>query len=275
MAQFIPEFTHDEEDKAKTIPVLGGAIVLRKKRKPAMLQERLFYLHITKAGGSTLRAIIEKQYSGKFFSMYDAPQPNYKKLRIFYNRDENDWKKITVIGGHLFFGQHAAFPQKKFKYITMLRKPLDRIISHYYYRKSRSADDQLRLYKLIKSGMTLKDVIEAGEVNHWVNEQCMVIAGVRDFSRAYDSEILEIAKLHLKNFFTVGLTEKFGKSVEQFSKILGWTRTTTTHRKLNVTPSRPKTNEIDFETVQAVDTITELDRQLYLYAEELFEQQGR
>src|SRR5690625_603167 len=79
-------------------------------------------MHIPKTGGTTLSSIIQNQYN--------------KNIVLTEHIDMNvkDIEMSNSLMGHFYFGIHDNF-SKPCIYITMMRDPIERIISSYYYIK--------------------------------------------------------------------------------------------------------------------------------------------
>lgn len=82
----------------------------------------LILVHIPKTAGSSLTSIICKQYnSSEIFSVGNPALNTVSKIN----------KNTKCVLGHNYFGQHKNLGPHI--YVTMLRDPIDRVISHYYY----------------------------------------------------------------------------------------------------------------------------------------------
>src|SRR5438132_5483132 len=93
----------------------------------------LIYLHLPKCGGTTLSRIIEWEYPPmrifsddpsffrwSFYKLCQWPRERLARMRVFK--------------GHMPFGLHRRLPQPA-TYITVLRDPVERVISEYYFAK--------------------------------------------------------------------------------------------------------------------------------------------
>ena len=103
------------------------------------------FLHIPKAAGSTLTTIIQRQYrpeemikSYELIRFAAATHGNLSSLesarfRYSYVKTMAPEKlaQVKVLMGHEGFGFHNLFSAPT-TYITMLREPVERVISHYY-----------------------------------------------------------------------------------------------------------------------------------------------
>src|SRR5690625_7753957 len=84
----------------------------------------LIFVHIPKTAGGSLISIISSQYNSHEIFRMGFPEVN-TATRLNNN--------IKCVLGHTFYGQHEELGPHI--YITMLRDPIDRVISHYYYAK--------------------------------------------------------------------------------------------------------------------------------------------
>lgn len=101
----------------------------------------LIFLHIPKTAGRTLEKILEREYAAEFtYNIYGYDQSILeaaKQLSLLPNRQ---LRSIRLIKGHYNFGLHKLLPQGA-RYITFLREPIDRIVSHYFYVKEWVVDN--------------------------------------------------------------------------------------------------------------------------------------
>src|SRR5258707_15443325 len=91
----------------------------------------LIFLHIPKTAGMTLYEIISHQFPRE--SIYwVAGHRNREDIQQFMEMPEDQRQQYRCMMGHTIFGIHDYFIQPV-EYLTILREPVDRIISHYYY----------------------------------------------------------------------------------------------------------------------------------------------
>jgi len=171
------------------------------------------FCHIPKTAGMAMVQIMKYHYGVNYLqttgwrigSRYDEKSLDYD-FRLL--------PRLQAIGGHglrpfLDLGIHAD----DFKWVTMLRDPVERVISHYVY------DVQ------IKKGSW-------ASMNEWLdddhgNYQCRWLAGEADADKA-----IQVIR---QRFVSVGLQEHFQDSIRHLSEVLGWPHAVCSRRPVNAT----------------------------------------
>jgi hypothetical protein len=174
--------------------------------------------------------------------------------------------RMRVFQGHMPFGLHRVLPQSV-SYITVLRDPVDRGISEYYYALSRVVHPEHRSIKRL----SLDEYIRA---TPYANVQTKMLAGQDsgyDFlSGDCTTETLRLAKQNLDEHFSlVGLTERFDETLALAKVLFGWK--IENYASFNVTKGRPKREEIPNEVRAAITERYQYDVELYQHAVLLFE----
>lgn len=231
----------------------------------------MIFLHIPKAAGTTLHAVIKRQFPHDAIFTIDGANTQ-KSINEFKNLPEKQKQKIRCLKGHMPFGLHRYLSQPAV-YITLLRHPVERMVSHYYYVLGKP-----RHYlhnEVAARKMSLSDYVSSGMSPELMNGQTRSISGIRELvwengNEAASADILAMAKGNLDHFAVIGLSERFDESLILCKRLLGWRNVF--YVKQNVTGSRPPKREISRETLKVIENHNELDLELYGLAKQRLQQ---
>lgn len=225
-----------------------------------MEQRALIFLHIPKTAGTTLNRIIEWQYNPLSIFTMDPYRIRATPERL-KQLPEARRRRLRMVRGHFYYGIHEYLPQGA-TYITMLREPVARFLSAYYFLQRRPLHPMHRKVKSERIGV--EDFIRLTPQRQ--NLQCSLIAGIKSNGKCEEST-LEIAKENLvKSFSIVGLSERFEESLMLIAKTFDWQIPFYENRKVSKT--RPK---IEPSAVEMIKEHNRLDLELYEFGKGLFE----
>ncbi|MCG3141451.1 MAG: hypothetical protein HDKAJFGB_02736 [Anaerolineae bacterium] len=235
----------------------------------------LIFVHIPKVAGSTVNSIIQRMYPAD--EIYSFHTPHDGALERLQAMPKDQKRKFRVIKGHIGFGLDEILPQPS-TYFTMLRDPIERVISDYYYVRRTPIHpfhqtiiaNNLSLDAYIRSGMS-KVASDNGQTR-------FVGGGPKGASHIpfgkLTRDILECAKENLsKKCAAVGLVEQFDESMLLAQHTFGWT--TPWYQKKNVTKNRIMADALDAATLNLIRENNQLDMELHAFAKQLFVQQLR
>ncbi|MDC2863939.1 sulfotransferase family 2 domain-containing protein [Bacillus sp. BP-3] len=219
------------------------------KRSPLLL-----FLHIPKAGGTTLTDLICRQYSNNIH--YDVNIQGILPQGVLSYKEQ--LTTADTLCGHFLFGIHR-YLSRPFTYITMLRHPVEQVISWFYFAHKNSNQ-----YKELFFEETIDEYVSNPKFNYsTVNLQTRCITG-------NDVADLQMAKEHIEKYFSVvGITELFSESLYIMKKEFGWRNIN--YKKLNVNTERPLKEEIPQKVIDKILEKNEVDVQLYDYARKKLE----
>lgn len=182
----------------------------------------IIYLHIPKNGGTTLHQIIQQQYKKEEIFNVDLFDRDKSKTELL-GLKEKDKEKIKVLkGGHIEFGWHQYLNNpNSYKYFTILRNPIDRALSFYYYAKRTPIH---YLYDILnKKNITFEEFITN---ENWTKEisngQTKMIAGVNQGEECSDSIYKQAVKNIEEQFFFIGYLEKYNETLFLLKESLNW-----------------------------------------------------
>lgn len=228
--------------------------------------ETLIFLHLMKTGGTTLFRLLQQQYSDDLIFHY-VPKKEGKKLQDLQSLGEEKLRQLKFVHGHTQFGFHHNLKQPC-KYITLLREPVSRVLSLYYFihqNPNRNNPDEPYC-------PTLKSYLNTRR-KAFNNFQTRTILGAKgsdaDFGKCTD-EMLIGAKQNLEKFLMVGTTERFDESVIVLKNILNLDRVL--YSRVNENHQRPPFNDIAPEDLEEIEHYNQLDKLLYEYANHLLDE---
>lgn len=222
-----------------------------------MTDRTVIFLHLPKAAGSTLNRVIAQQY---------VPAEIYKtagKAMPVLGAELAAAPQVRLIAGHVGFGVHTLIT-RPFTYITVLRDPVERMISHYHYARKLKSHP---LHAEIANGLSLRDA-----ARRLANLQTRYLAdeSVRGTSETADRETLESAKENVGRHFAVaGLAERFDETLLLLHRHLGWKIRPVANS--NVTRGRPRQKAHDAGDLQLLREMNALDCELHEWVRARFE----
>ena len=225
-----------------------------------MDQRALVFLHIPKTAGTTLNRIIEWQYNPLSIFTMDPYRIRATPERLSKLSEERR-RRLRMVRGHFYYGLHEFLPQGA-TYMTMLREPVARFFSSYYFIQRRPLHPMHR--KVTSERIGVEDFIRLTPLRQ--NLQCSLIEGIKSNGRCKE-DTLEIAKENLaKSFSVVGICERFEESLMLMAQTYDWVVPFYENRKVSKT--RPN---VEAAAVELIKENNQLDLELYRFGKELFE----
>lgn len=117
-------------------------------RNAPVSTDLVLFSHIPKTAGSALKRNIEQKCQD-VFSLYAQSHEKgtdlsdwVKKLNKKLSSSESGSRSaVQMVYGHVGFGIHEFFESPSCTYITLLREPAQRVVSHYYRLKQYGSQD--------------------------------------------------------------------------------------------------------------------------------------
>ena len=231
-----------------------------------MPAETLIFLHLPKTAGTTLHRILDREYPAE--EIFTIQEDAHADIARFKALPAGHKANLKLLRGHMGFGLHQQFAQRC-RYFTMLRDPVERVISYYYFILRQPTH---YLYQAIQENQwDLKQLLESGLPLMMDNGQTRLLSGVwgeRPFGQVGEIEYTS-ARRNLDNHFAViGLQEAFDTSLLLYQKEFGWQRIE--YRRQNTTQNRPRQAAMTPETIDLIKRYNRQDFALYNYAAKRF-----
>lgn len=253
------------------------------------LEDKILYYHIPKCGGTSIRKALKSCYlswdprtSSRLFVLnaaasFHAAQKNAEqdlstdtaddysilKLReklLLYYMYQN---KINFISGHFVFSETAYQNfSDKYSCITILRDPVERWISSYFFNAFKKDDHR-------KINMEIEEYLQSEFSRSQGYEYVKFLGGISETADYSSAQAIDRAKENLQKFRLVGFLEHMEVFIQNFEK--------TFNRRLRIEAlnQNPKQSSFRDSIVTAdvrkkIEEICKPDIEIFQYAMENF-----
>lgn len=229
----------------------------------------VFY-HLPKTAGTTLNGVLRQNY--KPDEMVECGADTYAFLAELETWPVERRARIRLLQGHFPYGVHELLPQPALTF-TMLRDPVDRVVSYYAHARR---DPHHYLYNLIHDNhWSLGELLDSGValmMNDGQTRLLSAIWGEASFGEISD-EMLALALNNLRSMSAVGLTEQFDASLRLFQYHFGWRDIR--YVRVNVSAGPRRAGDLSPETCDKIRAYNRQDQALYEEAQRQFRQRTR
>jgi hypothetical protein len=245
--------------------------IVSKEVTLAERHKRLLHLHVPKTAGTALRVAITKKGSG---------------LRVFPHYQETKYQDVNpddfdFYSGHFGFKTASRIGGDM---ITVLRNPVDRFLSVYYFwRQLHATGVEVSPNTRLAAAHSLDDFVTFWDapslIAEFFNRMTWQIAYGNSLADRIeirlqgktDQEIFKLALANLQTFSVVGLQEDlpgFARKLKAKHNI------DLALQKVNVTKERMRIADISVGTLEQIHRWVGLDLELYAYACQLIGQEA-
>ncbi len=222
-------------------------------------KDLFIHLHIPKTGGTTLRDIIQRQYRAEKILMIPKLEESENILKEVSTSQIN---QLKLIQGHLKYGIHNHF-HRRAKYFAIIRDPINRVLSTYYYVLSQKNNPQN--LSTANNQMTIYDFVQSGVNPFLINGQTKLISGKTgniDNPIIESEELFSLAKENIENdFLFLGITEMFDETILILKNMLGWHMPY--YSIANRTKKKPNYDAVNPTIISFIKEHNQLDIKLY------------
>lgn len=226
--------------------------------------ETLVYIHVPKCAGTTFTRILDGYFAREVIYPYKlwAKLPPVEERRPAFAGKR-------LVRGHIYpvVADYVEAPVL----ITMLRDPVERAVSAYYFLRRSVRTDRKQLPEFVRAQTLDIDAFFAGlGMDHPNNGAAHILGQAGEPEPLLIDEKVANAKAFIDRCAVVGLVERFGESLALMCDRLGWDYPAMP-RSENVGHDRLRVEAINPETVARIRQCNWADYEVYRYARDRFE----
>jgi hypothetical protein len=233
------------------------------------------FVHIPKTAGGTVINMLGRACSraalhdaGNVLRDLDRSAKKVTRRPGGWERWERQGGRVTA--GHLPYGLFREHLPAETRYITLLREPVDRVLSHYHshLRPRGTAIDGRRRARGLPLAASVEEALER-RLPDVTNLATRFLCGDPSPMGTLPPQALDDAKANLRRFAFVGIQERFDESVVLLQRTLGLGVVPYVNRHISI--GRPGVDEIPDEQRKLIVEHNKLDAELFALAQTLFE----
>jgi hypothetical protein len=255
----------------------------------------LAFVHIPRTGGGTVKSAIQQNYERpKSPGNYQSSPENTRRAVETLARSPGRWRAAA---DHIPLALYQEYLPAETRYLTVLREPVDRVLSHYHQHAqagnppgSRGARRLRSIWKMVLTSerwegegadadeVVLEDDVEFSleeglrrKICLYDNFQTRFLWG-GEFFGDLPAEALERAKENISRFWFVGISERLDESLVLLGRKLG-IGPMAYHLK-HVSKRRPPLEETSGELRDLIVEHNNLDVELYAFARARFDEEA-
>lgn len=231
----------------------------RSATDPVVQPKSAIFLHIQKTAGTAIVNTARRYYGESMTSHGDC-----------WGHRPEEFTNTGFVSGHIGYNFAKSLITSRYSFV-FLRNPIDRILSLYYFCRTRDPDE-FPIYKKV-SEMNLENFLEAGFTdsvvrnNIWNNQVWQLAHGYASLDKRHiddfePQQLLDLASDHLKEFSYVGFTETFAEDRIAILEGLGLPLVEE-DEAVNTNPGRPTAKDVSSRALRLLQQLTQLDQALY------------
>jgi sulfotransferase famil protein len=235
------------------------------------------FVHIPKTAGGAVTTMFANAYSRKgtynTANYISSPEKTVAKVTKRPGGWERSQRKgVRVAIGHTPYGvfREGNLPPDT-RYITFLREPVDRVLSHYYRHVHLPETSGAEPRGQRKRARSLEEALVEMRLPQLRNICTRFLCSHPTLGELPPSAVDE-AKENLRTFAFVGIQERFEESIVLLQRTLGIGVVPYLNRHVSAAGSRPSVDEISDAERALIEECNQLDAELYAFGLELLEE---
>lgn len=230
---------------------------------------KIVFVHIPRTGGMTFGGLLQSLYGDNNSCSFYGDEINSvasDRIRQFVSLEVAKKNAYVVLKGHVNFEFDRSLTG--FHYVTLLRKPIERLVSYYFYALGNRYHYLHSL--LMQRKIKLEQFLLSDLSTELDNYQVRAVSGAAfpSIRTRVCQDHLELAKHNLRErFSSFGLTESFDRSMLEFARVFGWSLPPFGRTNQREHAANP---ELSAGALEEICRRNRFDLDLYQYAEGLF-----
>jgi Sulfotransferase family len=248
---------------------------------PPSGQPLLYYLHIFKNAGNTMREVLwRNRGAGEFIDVMLYRRMDQRRCPQTFDSQDDDVRELrdlitdnicdlSYVAADMPFGIHRYVP-RPVRYLTVLREPVDRLISYWYFAYNARHQTKLQrsMWDVIEEhGFDVYAAVEKGGLIHYSNDQTRCVLGSDKIVLGAD-DLLAAQDLIAGSYDLVGTVARLGDFLRVLAGREGWQADWELPR-LNV-GDRSDRSLLPAGAIAAFRELNEIDAALYRWVEDTY-----
>lgn len=219
------------------------------------------FVHVPKTAGATMRDVLTRAFPPAANGGNWLNDPDRTRAKVAHYAATPG----TVVMGHVPYGVYVDEMPADARYVTLLREPVDRVLSHYHRHIERRRIPGRELVTSLAAAFQSRSLELSNLATRLLSD---------DPAREPDTRSLDEATANLGRFTFVGLQDRFDESVVLLLRALGVTAPIPYGASRHVNEDRPAANTLSHANRRLVVERNALDVALYAHARNLFSQRA-
>lgn len=193
----------------------------------------LLFSHVPKTAGTSLRSLAQAHTPDVVFAYEGQLALGNPDLAFMQRFRAGSMPRLVM--GHFSYGVHRLLGIAP-RYVTVLRDPIERIVSLYRYQKTLPSSPFAEHFR---QGMSLKDFVQSGITEQTNNHMARICAGIPPDAGLVlrDSWLLGCALHNVRRHYVlVGRQDNLNEFLRAFAGMLGWPPLAMPHENRTVGP---------------------------------------
>lgn len=224
-----------KKNKISLLPLSTKGLLFLKRAKLKLhrefqphFPEKIFFLHLPKCGGTSIDKALRSFYQP--FEICHLDNASCVNTAQMLSRDLDDYRRDLLLyylgrenkrylGGHFAYSKkaHLEFGDKWY-FITVLRHPVDRWFSHYFYNRYKTTDELFRISEDLSTFVDSSRALVLGR--QYVMNLTEGEIQPNELSNVSDATVTSAIKA-LNTFSLVGCLEHLDVMKKDFKKLFG------------------------------------------------------